>query len=300
VQWIGLDVRPGPCIYYGAEEDEEEIVRRLADIAAHYGVTLTDLEAGGLHTMSFVGGDALLAIPDRGGQIAETAEYKLLLEAAGDVKPVSIIIDTRNDTFGGDEINRTQVRQYVGLLRKLSMASGGSVSMCDHPSLTGITSGTGLSGSTAWHNSVRARAYFRSLQEEKAEPGADAIRELRFLKNQYGREEDPIHLRWEKGVFVPVAVADKIAAQQAANSVFLTILVRFNMQGRNAGWKAGPSYAPKLFAQEHEAKERKIGKDVLATAMNDLLRLGKIKLEPYGRSDRGTARLVVANPPTTA
>jgi hypothetical protein len=32
--------------------------------------------------------------------------------------------------------------------------------LLSHPSLTGINSGTGLSGTTGWHNSVRARMYF--------------------------------------------------------------------------------------------------------------------------------------------
>jgi hypothetical protein len=43
-------------------------------------------------------------------------------------------------------------------MTKLAIAANGAVVLVTHPSLTGINSDSGLSGSTAWHNSVRARA----------------------------------------------------------------------------------------------------------------------------------------------
>ena len=51
--------------------------------------------------------------------------------------------------LAGNEIDRSQVRQFVGLMRKLAIAANGSVVLLAHPSLAGISSGTGLSGSTA-------------------------------------------------------------------------------------------------------------------------------------------------------
>ena len=43
------------------------------------------------------------------------------------------------------------------LLRKPAIETGASVILVSHPSLAGIASGTGLSGSTAWHNTVGER-----------------------------------------------------------------------------------------------------------------------------------------------
>jgi hypothetical protein len=47
------------------------------------------------------------------------------------------------------------------------MVTKGSVVLIAHPSLTGINTGTGISGSTQWHNSVRARFYLKGYKSEK-------------------------------------------------------------------------------------------------------------------------------------
>jgi RecA-family ATPase len=54
--------------------------------------------------------------------------------------------------FGGDEINRSQVRKFVSMLRGLAIEYDCAVLLLSHPSLTGPNSGTGTSGSTAWNN----------------------------------------------------------------------------------------------------------------------------------------------------
>ena len=185
--WLGGLPEPGPAIYYGAEDDSDELHRRLTAIAEHYGVKFSDLIAGGLHLLSFAGADAVLAIPDRQGKVQPTPLFDRLLEAAGDIRPRHIGIDATADTFAGNEIDRSQVRQFVGLMRKLAIAANGSVVLLAHPSLTGISSGTGLSGSTAWHNSVRARMLLKApSRDSNDEQSASDLRELSFLKNNYG------------------------------------------------------------------------------------------------------------------
>src|SRR5690606_40940583 len=66
------------------------------------------------------------------------------------------------DLFGGDEINRNQVRRFIGMLRALAIAFDTAVVLLSHPSVQGMQTGTGTSGSTAWNNSVRSRLYLRS------------------------------------------------------------------------------------------------------------------------------------------
>ena len=93
--------------------------------------------------------DPLLAVPNRNGVMMPTPMFKLLLEAAGDIKPRHIGIDTSADVFGGNENDRAQVRQFLSMLRKLAVAANGNVVLLAHPSLTGIASGSGISGTTA-------------------------------------------------------------------------------------------------------------------------------------------------------
>ena len=72
------------------------------------------------------------------------------------LRPRLIILDTSADLFGGNEIYRSHTRQFISMLRQLAIAARNAcgVLLLTHPSLEGIRSGSGLSGSTAWHNSV--------------------------------------------------------------------------------------------------------------------------------------------------
>ena len=63
--WLDTLPEPGPAIYLGAEDETDELHRRLADIAKHYGVMFADLINGGLHLICLAGKDALLGTPDR-------------------------------------------------------------------------------------------------------------------------------------------------------------------------------------------------------------------------------------------
>jgi RecA-family ATPase len=57
--WLGKVTEPGPAIYLGAEDEENELHRRLADNLAHYDATFADAIAGGLHMLSYAGQDAV-------------------------------------------------------------------------------------------------------------------------------------------------------------------------------------------------------------------------------------------------
>ena len=164
--WLGLLPEPGDAFYLGCEDDEPELRIRLSAIAAHYGTTFAGLRAGGLHFKSLAGDDAVLGAPDRNGIIRPTALYDQLYQEAGDLKPKHIGIDTSADVFAGNEVDRAQVRQFISMLRRLAIVADGSVVLLSHPSLTGINTGSGISGSTAWHNSVRARMYMTAPKIE--------------------------------------------------------------------------------------------------------------------------------------
>jgi RecA-family ATPase len=292
--WVGALPTPGPALYLGAEDDDDELHRRLADIAAHHGARFADLSPD-LHMLSFAGKDAILGTPNRNGIIEPTPLFKRLHEAAQKIRPKLIGLDTSADIFAGNENDRAQVRQFVALLRRLGIDANASVLVCSHPSLTGINSGSGLSGSTGWHNSVRARAYFKAAVTEAGEEPDPNLRELQFMKNNYSPIADRVLLRWCNGVFVPapaVGSIEKLAAERKAEEVFLLLLQRFNRQERNVNDKKGTSYAPALFSDEPEAKTDKLKNEALASAMRRLFVANKIHVEPYGRPSRPASRLI--------
>jgi hypothetical protein len=184
--WLQALPEPGPFLYLNAEDEEDELHRRFADVAAHYGASVGDLH-GHLHLLALAGKDAVLGRPDRiSGLIRPTPLLSKLTEAARDIRPKLIGLDTSADIFAGNENDRSQVRQFIGLLRGLAIAADAAVIIATHPSLTGIKERTGLSGNTAWHNSVRARAYMRPLKTNDDSEPDKSLRVVEFMKSNYG------------------------------------------------------------------------------------------------------------------
>lgn len=103
--WLGSMPKPGPAFYIGAEDDEKEIHIRLAAIAKHYGVSFEDLIEDGLRVLCLLGEDATLcAASNKSGRVEVTALYRRLYEAAGDIKPKNISIDTLTRAFATKSI----------------------------------------------------------------------------------------------------------------------------------------------------------------------------------------------------
>jgi RecA-family ATPase len=295
--WLGAMPDPGPAIYLGAEDEPDELRRRLGAIIRHYGVTFSDLIRGGLHLASLVGEDALLAAPDRSGKIIPTPLYDRLLEAARDIKPKHIGIDTSADVYGGNEIDRSQVRQFVGMLRKLAIAANGSVVLLAHPSLTGINSGSGLSGSTGWHNSVRARMYMRSPKTENGENADTDLRELEFRKSNYSRLAASIALRYHNGVFIPepsMSIIERACHERRIDDVFLAVLGKLIAQNRPVSPSTNAAnYAPTIISshpdgQAHSRKDYQV-------AMERLIAANRIHVATSGSPSRPT-RLLALGP----
>src|SRR5690606_20977816 len=137
-----------------------------------------------------------------------------------------------------------QARQFVGLLRHLALESGAAVLVLAHPSLTGLNSGEGTSGSTGWSNSVRSRLYFERIKDKGVELDPDR-RVLRVKKANYGRVGEEIEVRWQNGIFAPLRDGDVIAQAQERHveRVFMQLLRMYEMQGRPVSDARGSNYA---------------------------------------------------------
>ncbi|MBR0809352.1 AAA family ATPase [Bradyrhizobium japonicum] len=293
--WFGSLPEPGPAIYLDAEDDEAELHFRLEAIRAHLGVTFADLKDGGLHLMPLAGKDALLGVPDRAGVIQPTPLFERLLLLATNIKPVIIVLNSAADLFAGNENNRSEVRQFIGLLRRLGIASGGGVVLTSHPSLSGIASNSGLSGTTGWNNSARGRMFFKAAETEGEVRNRDQ-RELIVMKSNYGPTGETIRMVWRNGLFVPVSAPSTIeraVAERKVEDLFMGLLARFSHEGRNVSDKTGTNYAPAKFAAEPEAMAVRCSKQALVEAMQRLFTADKIKVREEGPPSHRRSRLVI-------
>ena len=295
--WLGSLPEPGPAIFLEAEDGEKPIHRRLASISRLYGVTFQEMIEGGLHLVSLFGDDTVLAGVSRSGKVEPTSRYAQLVQAAGDIKPKMIGIASSANVFAGSENDRTQTQQFVNLLNRVAMVAHGSVVLISHPSLTGISTDSGLSGTTQWHNAMRARFYLKGINPEPGEQPDDDLRELIFKKNQYGRKSAAIVLRYRDGLFLPernMSGLDKVAHDAKAEEIFLDLLKRLASEGRNVRHHAtSKTYAPTAFAKETEAKKHRIRKADFEDAMRRLFEAEKIHVENYGRPSRPYSRIAI-------
>lgn len=289
--WVGRDVeRSGKVLFLSAEDDDAELHRRLADICRESGVSMSAL--GDLLLRSMAGEDALMAVLDRKtNALRATKLYAALCATMERERPALLVLDTLADLHAGNENDRAHGRQFIGMLRHLAIEFGCSVLLLAHPSLTGLNSGSGTSGSTAWSNSVRSRLYLRRVTDDGREPDADA-RILQTMKSNYGKTGEEIGLTWTSGVFI----TDKFQAEDRnvkAERVFLNLLNQLAKQGRKVSAKPSSMFAPKVFS-EMPGNEG-VSKKALQRAMESLLGREVVRVEEEGPPSKRRSYLVGAS-----
>jgi RecA-family ATPase len=285
---LGLRPLSGRVVYLGAEDEADEFHRRLADITYQHHRQLSDL--ADFRLIPLADRDALLSVPDRNGVMQSTANWTQLVKLLAEFRPGFLVLDTSADLFGGDEIKRSQVRQFISMLRKQALALDTAVLLLSHPSIQGMQSGSGSSGSTAWNNSVRSRLYLTRGTED------EDLRVLTTKKANYGKAGGELRMRWEDGAFVlddgkPAATLGFLNRRH--EDTFVAVLRKFTEQGLNVSANPGPTYAPTQIAKHPDAKGTT--KKQLAEAMARLLDEGRIRMVTEGSASRQRSRLVAAS-----
>jgi RecA-family ATPase len=294
-RWIGRDVQPGVCLFLTAEDDLAEVHRRLADIAAEDGIALADLDR--LMIVSLAGDDALLAVPDgRSNIIRPTGLFGALESLIEKTRPALVVLDTLADLFGGEENQRAQARQFVGMLRGLAINYQAALLLLAHPSLAGMASGSGSSGSTGWNNSVRSRLYLERIKGGDGSEDDPDARVLKTMKANYAAVGAQVRLRWSRGVFVAEGAASvssfsAIAAEAHADRIFIDLVAKYAAEGRHVSATASSNYAPALF--EKDQRSDGVKKRGFTMAMNRLFEAGRIKVEEFGPPSRRLKRIAV-------
>lgn len=289
--WIGYRPLQGPAVYLSAEDEIDEVHRRLARIEPK----LERLSA--LTIIPLAGEDSVLASPQgRDRLIQPTALFKAVQHVVAAHKPALLVLDTAADLYAGNENARNEVRAFISLLRGVCLKQHVTVVLLFHPSQTGLASGTGDSGSTSWKNSVRSQLYFSRRIIERVEDDPD-LRVLEQKKSNRSRIGGQITVRWKLGRFVREAESALNArdAMAKASNIFLALLALFASNDRTVSDRRSPSFAPTVFAKHPDAEG--ITKGQFEKAMERLFRDGMIAVEEVGPLSRRHRRIVLANPP---
>lgn len=212
-QWLGLDVSQGPVIYFSAEDDLDELTRRLNEVCeAEDGMAA---EAFQLHLIPAAGEDTVLAV-EKDSKLQVTRLYQRLAKTIEQLEPQSVILDNLANVFAGNENSRVLAGHFISALRGLCIRYDCTIFLIGHPSLAGIASGTGSSGSTGWANSVRARGYLYRPDG----PDSDANdRVFEVMKSNYAASGTKLFLKWAKGRFVRSDPANPLDAVKRVGDV---------------------------------------------------------------------------------
>lgn len=175
-------------------EDGAGIVRhRLAGICGAWCINPQALD--GLHIVDGTEHPELYSAESRGaGEPSPAyAELARLVQACG---AGLVVVDNASDAFGGDEIQRRQVRAFMRALMALAKENNAAVILLAHVDKNTSRArkaegGEGYSGSTAWHNSARSRLFM-----SRAEDGSLT---LEHQKSNLGKMREPLTLEWPDG-----------------------------------------------------------------------------------------------------
>jgi RecA-family ATPase len=286
--FLGIDVKKHRVLGVFCEDDMDEIHRRIDDIRQGCGLKYQELHF--FDVTSWVDINPILMEYNHGkGSISNT--FKALEWVITNLKPDVLILDTAADLFGGNENVRTEVRQFLsGCLRQLATKYRLSILLLAHPSVAGISTKSGLAGSTAWNNSVRSRLY---LERPDHEGGDSDVRVLSLMKSNYSATGAEIRMKYENGLFIKDGgtVKDSADKKKLAQSAFLEILDEMNIQKQNISpSRNAANYGPKTFARHPKAKGLKLYH--FEQAMNTLLGTRAIRIDEYGKSSNPSKRLV--------
>jgi len=277
----------GPVLIYSAEESEAELHRRLSAILAHLEKRFSDFRGFRLYCVR--GAEAALSTVGRDGLVKKTNTLLRLEATVKYLKPVLVEIDAVANVFIGSEIDRSVVVQNVGIMKELASICDSAVVAFQHVSVAGMNSDDGTSGSTGWHNHVRARALLKGVNgDDKSD-----LRELVIKKQNYAQSGQKVSLQWRRGVLVPYggpSTIERAAAEAPIDETFLRCLDAAAAQGRAVSDSGGRNFAPTVFEEMPEAKGFK--GPAFRLAMARLFSSRRIKVETYGPPSKQRTRLV--------
>jgi RecA-family ATPase len=279
--WFGLITAPGRSLYLSAEDEVDELHRRLNLILDHYGAQWAELSD--VRPIDLVGDDAVLGAAMRSGIIAPTRLYSLVEEQLRDFSASLLVIDAVADAFAGNENDRSQVRQFINLLRRFGRDHGCTILALAHPSLSGMSSGSGTSGSTHWSNAARSRLYLESARTKDDKEPDPNLRTLTVRKANYAAAGTTLKVRWRDGVYICEGSGslDSMARQSEADAKFLELLAAYEVEGRYVSPTPSATYAPAVFSKDPRSGE--LSKQALEKAMNRLFASKRIVIRHHGR-----------------
>jgi len=200
--FCGMPTERRRVTYLSCEDRDDVLHWRLAHICNYLGIGIADLH-GWLHCIDLVGCDSILWARNLRTGNTITPAFGFLDAHIERYLPEVLFVDGIADTFGGNENAWAEIKAFVNQLLAMITLDGALV-LLGHvakPTATNSATGEGYSGSTSWHNAVRARWYLYPETEQDDENTArtrrTGKRTLELQKSNLGKTDQMLTFAWD-------------------------------------------------------------------------------------------------------
>ena len=302
--------------YHNGEDSIEELSRRLVAICKHYKIPQEELR-GWLFVTS--GNEVPLRVAKGYSDLKIDNALVNCIQSEIERSEIDVaILDPLVTLHGVSESDNSKMDLVVRIFAGIADTQDCAIELAHHTRKlaagAGDYGGDDMRGASAIKDAVRAARMLNQMTAQDATevsiPEHERTTYFRVDRVK-GNNAPPSQAVWRHFVNIELLNADDVGvvepwafpgqdspamaeADKAAEHVFLALLVRFTMEGRNVSASAGANSAPNLFCKEREAKAAKIGKAALAGAMRRLFEAKRIRVEQEGEGKRRVNRLVVA------
>ncbi len=191
---FGVDVVACKTLFVSLEDSEHIVRHRLAGICRAWDIDPNELHDR-LHIVDGTEHPEMFSADTRGAgdTTATYAELRKLVQLEG---VGLVLVDNASDAYGGDEIQRRQVRAFMRALVEVARLTDCAVLLLAHVDKTTSRNkkaegGEGYSGSTAWHNSARSRLFLTRADDDTLT--------LEHQKANLTKCREPLTLEWPTG-----------------------------------------------------------------------------------------------------
>jgi RecA-family ATPase len=306
------------CWYHNGEDTLEELNRRLGAICLHYKIPQEELRSWFFMTS---GNEVPLRVAQ--GYSELKIDEPLIKCITAEVKRNEIdvaVLDPLVTLHGVPEGDNSKMDHVIRIFAAIADSQECAVELAHHTrKLPPGANGTDyvaadIRGATATRDAVRAARMLNQMTEKDAEntgiPEHERVAYFRVDRVK-GNNSPAAKAVWRRFVNVVLPNTDEVgvvvpwefpgqgapseqmaAAEQAAEAMFMQLLIRFTLENRVASDRQGMNSAPLLFSREPEAKAARISKAALAAAMLRLFAKKRIRAEDSGEPGHKVHRII--------
>ena len=183
--WLGERVAGWKSVGLFSEDDEHEVIRRLQRICAAEDLNFASV-APMISALPGVGMETVVAGFGDTGELIITPLMFALIERVKAEGAHLLVIDYAASVFGGNEIDRWQVSEFMRRLNAIARENQIAILLLGHPSQSGMAGGRGTSGSTAWRNQSRSFLHL-TVDDTQDDPDGRRLLTLTHSKSNYSR-----------------------------------------------------------------------------------------------------------------